>query len=460
MRPREPAGRVHGGTAAQLGPPDRLSNTPAMGLTWAKVLTCGIRSHSCGTIGNMTRLQRFRAYMARMNPVADPATAIREGLYVAPPGRTVADELATRLELEPASTHLVLGGIGSGKTTELLRAADRLKASSRQTGDLLEYVDISQKHDLDAPTLSGVLVALVGLSFAEHIIRYGTPDAKSREAVAINLFRRHANGYDVSMSKDRERTGEHDNEAPTDHMVHVRGALVRPENPLPYRLHGLVIPLRILRAVYPGDGKHVIFLFDSLDRLPSPERFHEAVRDDLRVLKAAGIGVVVIGPIRFMVGTDRSINDLFDHTHFRLATDPTQVTGRTFLTTVLRLRAESDFLPDECLDLVARASGGVMRDLIALAKRAGEEAYAVGHDSITVEDTDRAIDAFGRSLAIGLDDLQVKKLRHIREGAGFVVRGEAELSLLETRRVLLYDQSRWIVHPALAPLLDAMTEAA
>ncbi len=408
----------------------------------------------------MTRLQRFRAYMARMNPVADPAAAIREGLYVAPPGLSVADELATRLELEPASTHLVLGGIGSGKTTELLRAAERLKASSRETGDLLEYVDISQKHDLDASTLSGVLVALVGLSLAEHIRRYDVPDAKSREAVAINLLRRHANGYDVSMPKNREPKGADDNDAPPDHMVHVRGALVRPETPIPHNLHGLVIPLQQLRAAYPGNGNHIVFLFDSLDRLPSPERFHEAVRDDLRVLKAAGIGVVVSGPIRFMVGTDRAISDLFDHTHFRLATDPTQLNGRTFLTTVLRLRAEPEFLPDECLDLLAGASGGVMRDLIALAKRAGEEAYAAGHDSITMADTNRAIDAFGRSLAIGLDDLQVKKLRHLQEGAGFVVRGEADLSLLETRRVLHYEQSRWVVHPALAPLLDAMYEAA
>lgn len=35
-----------------------------------------------------------------------------------------------------------------------------------------------------------------------------------------------------------------------------------------------------------------------------------------------------------------------------------------------------------------------MRDLIALAKRAGQEAYAVGHDEILDEDVKRAVDFF------------------------------------------------------------------
>lgn len=62
-----------------------------------------------------------------------------------------------------------------------------------------------------------------------------------------------------------------------------------------------------MRKQYPGEDRHAIFLFDSLDRLPDPDRFREAVEDDLRVLKTAGIGVAVVGPIRFMAGTDRAV---------------------------------------------------------------------------------------------------------------------------------------------------------
>lgn len=331
----------------------------------------------------MTPLQRFRAYMARMNPVADPAQAIQQGLYVPPPGPTVAEQLARRLELEPASTHLILGGIGSGKTSELLQTKARLEGRLSEVGDHVEYIDVSRKHDLCVPELSGVLVALSGLSLAE----------------------------------------------PTEERHKPRGA-------------------------------HAVFLFDSLDRLSSPERFREAVEQDLRVLKAAGIGAAIVGPIRFMVGHDRVIGDLFDHTYFQLATDPNKPEGLAFLKAVLRRRADDDILPDECLAPLARAAGGALRDLINLAKLAGNEAYAAGHDPIAREDVDRAIDAFGRNLAVGLDAMQVATLKHLQHQGGFVVRGERELSLLETRRVLLYSGSRWVVHPALAPLLDAVPEAA
>jgi hypothetical protein len=394
----------------------------------------------------MTRLQRFRAYMARMSPGGAPQAAIDKGLYVAPPGRSVATELAMRLELEPASTHLVLGGIGSGKTSELLQAAKQLASSAPDTGDHIEYFDVSRRHDLDARSLSGVLVALAGDSLRRRVPE---PSHGSNESLAkaIRALREHADGYWADVELGPEDVFD----------VKILGTLVPPLTPA---LADLIPHLRTIQDVYPGKGRHAVCLFDSLDRLPDPLRFREAVEHDLRVLKAAGIGAVVVGPIRFMVGTDRALADLFDHTHFQMATDPEQPEGLTFLLTVLRRRAEPDVLPDECLAPLARASGGVMRDLLALAKRAGEDAYAAGHDPITPENVARAIDAFGRSLAIGLDNEQVQQIRHLQQGGGFVIRGERELSLLETRRVLLYHGNRWAVHPALVPLLDAIPEAA
>lgn len=392
--------------------------------------------------------------MARMSPSGDPQAALDQGLYVQPPGRSVADELATRLELEPASTHLVLGGIGSGKTSELLRAADRLRSSAGAAGDHIEYCDVSRQHDLTGRELSGVLAALAGESLRIETPSRGRSRASWREAAkAVHRFATgewvHFDNLEPDMDDGR-----------WDDHVRIPGALEPPEKPIPPEFVELIDNLRVLYAVYPGTERHAIFLFDSLDRLPSPERFREAVEHDLRVLRAAGIGVAVVGPIRFMTGVDRAVLDLFDRTHFQLATDPETLEGRTFLTTVLRRRAAADLLPDECLEPLARASGGVMRDLLVLAKRAGEEAYAAGHDPITPEDVARAIDAFGRSLAIGLDNEQVQQIRHLQRGGGFVIRGERELSLLETRRVLLHEQSRWVVHPALVPLLDAIPEAA
>ena len=126
---------------------------------------------------------------------------------------------------------------------------------------------------------------------------------------------------------------------------------------------------------------------------------------------------------------------------------------------MLRCRAEaSGLLPDECLPLLASASGGVLRDLIALASRSAEEAYAAGHPMITPQDVASASEAFGRSLALGLDDDQFKILTALAKSGSFVVRGERELSLLETRRVFLYPRNRWAVHPTLADLLETTPE--
>jgi len=61
--------------------------------------------------------------MSRLNAAADPADAIRQGFYVEPGERSIAKQLATRLELEPASSHPVVGGVGAGNTTQLLLSA-------------------------------------------------------------------------------------------------------------------------------------------------------------------------------------------------------------------------------------------------------------------------------------------------------------------------------------------------
>lgn len=400
----------------------------------------------------MTRLQRFRAYMARMNPSGDPKAALDGGLYVPRPGRTIAEDLAKRLELEPTSTHLVLGGIGSGKTMELLRAAERLGASLSKEGDHVAYCDVSLHHDLGASKLVGVLVALAGLSLAAHAEAHEeASDPSSPLAAALTAVKRFAHGEtewvdDVALDEPMGNI-----------ELRIPGVLHPPQGELPRQLREIVPHLKAVTRAHPGGQRHAVLMFDSLDRLSSPERFREAVQHDLRVLKAAGIGVVVVGPLRFMVGAERSVVDLFDRLHLLPAEDPDQPESLSFLMEVLRRRAEL-LLPEAHLDRLARASGGVMRDLLALAKRAGEEAYAAGHDQIAAEDLDRAIDAFGRTLAFGLDADQLNMLRHLQRNGGFVVRGEREVSLLETRRVLLYGESRFAVHPALIPQLGAMPE--
>jgi len=92
----------------------------------------------------MTRREKFREYMARLAAAADPALALQQSLYVHPPG-ALSDLLVPRLEIDPTSSQLVVGGVGSGKTTQLLIGAQKLSAM----GDIAaEYFDVSARQDL------------------------------------------------------------------------------------------------------------------------------------------------------------------------------------------------------------------------------------------------------------------------------------------------------------------------
>lgn len=392
-----------------------------------------------------------------MNPIAAPTAESIKTLYVSPGEDAVAQALVSKLELEPRSSHLVAGGIGTGKTSELLLARLRLNASFPEVGDHVEYIDISAHHDLQAGNLEGVLIAAAGVVLAQHFHRQKKP-ADAVTKAAIEAVNKHARGYQILIdpSDFDDDPGPPPDDDDGSYYHTVAGRLQSPDRPIPWNLQNLVPHLKNLRrACFGGDGNCVL-MFDSLDRLPDPEHFRQAVEYDLRILKSAGFGVVVVGPIRLVVGSNRIIGDLFDFRHYQLAADPEIRRDCSFLKAVLRKRAPEEILPDKLLRPLAIASGGVMRDLLSLAKAAGESAYTAGRPAISARDTDLAINKFARSLAIGLDSAQIELLKKSLELKDFVLTDERDITLLETRRVLLFRSNRWGVQPALAELLQSV----
>ena len=96
--------------------------------------------------------------MRRLDPTGDPAQAVASGFYVPPPN-AVSQRIATRIELEPASSHLLVGGIGSGKTTELIAIERKLA----DVEDLFTVrIDVPSRHRLDK-LKPGVLLALAAI---------------------------------------------------------------------------------------------------------------------------------------------------------------------------------------------------------------------------------------------------------------------------------------------------------
>lgn len=346
--------------------------------------------------------------MARFEPTADPASALRAGLYVDPPGQSIAARIHSTLELRPGSSHLVAGPSGAGKTTQL-RVLERLLKDH----DELTPVFIDATLRADEVKQPGKLI--------EHITKSVDRDnfkAQVGDASGLQLF----------MSA----------------LVYaaVQGQ-ARPD----------------LRKQLAAAPRKPVLLLDSLDRLPF-ETFRALYSNDLSKLQEL-MAIVVVGPPDVMYGAARETVDRFDYFVRQPTYDPRRGTPmHEFLLAILRQRAEPDLLPHpNCVPLV-EASGGILRDLVALAQQAMEEAYVAGHDAVQVDDVNRAVDAFGRKHIVGLDSRELESLRRLHKTGRFVRVSDGDTSLLITRRVLEYADDHgsphFAIHPTLAPLLDPM----
>jgi hypothetical protein len=382
--------------------------------------------------------------MARVNGAADPADAIAQGFYISPRD-SLALRIAARLDLQPASAHLVVGGVGSGKTTQLLITRDALRAEHPDA--LAIYVDVSQHQDLDR-LQPGSLLALAGLTLC---------DAAAPSAAGSALrksFQEWATGWleDVyPPGPEPEDMGQ----------VWVPGVVIPPPAPLMPDVERKRAELGHFIAQAFAGRTPIVLLFDSLDRMSDLVGFQRVARQDVAALSSLGIGLVLVGPLRHLYGLERQVTEHFDYLYRQPAVDVVQdEAGQRFLFEILRRRAPVDILPDVACARLVHFSGGVLRDLLRLAHQAGDEAYVDGADSIEVVHVHRAADAFGRSLMLGLDDDAIQELQQLRATGHFVQTSEQDLALLITRRILDYQDSsgglRHAVHPTLEPLLASM----
>ncbi len=400
----------------------------------------------------VNRRERFRHYMSRLNVASHPQVAIKEDLYVKPPGRSVADRIVSRLELEPASSHLIVGGVGSGKTTQLLMVRKLLRA----TEDVrVSFIDISERHDL-SKLQAGVLLVLAGLTLGALVKANNEQAVKS----ARESFTKWAHGWfeeveDFDIGDEPDEPSD-DWEGEPRRLVRHSGLLVPPAPPLRWDIKEKSEQLVVLRQAATETYPHIVFLFDSLDRLTGMVPFAALIEQDLRAIRAAGIGVVTVGPLQTMYTTGRPLAEKFDHFYHQSAVDVERnQSGHRFLTQVLRRRVEENLLSTAGVRRTVELSGGVLRDLISLARAAGEEAYTAGANQVRKRHVDKAGDAFGRTLMLGLDKDELSVLQRVRTAGQFVPTSDKDLALLITRRVLEYanGRSRYAVHPTLRPLL-------
>jgi hypothetical protein len=397
--------------------------------------TRGTRSHT-PRVAN--RRDRFREYMSRLDAAADPRLAIERGFYVSRPGRGNADQIAGRLELRPASTHLVVGGVGAGKTTQLLVARERLSS----LGDTHAiYIDISRHQDL-RKLQPGVLLTLAGLE-ACALLKPGSDVHRVMEG----RFKKWAHGYQEYPELFEEPD------------FWVEGVVTPPAQNFEANIAQMREALEEVRVALTEQLPHLVLLIDSLDRLSRLEPFTGILEQDVSAIASLGIGLVLVGPIQAIHGLQRLIADRFDYIYHQSFVDVQHdQVGRGFLLRVLRQRSPEELLPQPSCQQLVSFSGGVLRDLIHLARQAVEEAYLDGSDTVASNHVVTAADAYGRSLMIGLRQNEIEVLQRVRTQGSFVLTSEEDLALLATRRVLEYREAelRYVVHPTLEPLLKQL----
>jgi hypothetical protein len=390
----------------------------------------------------------FREYIRRFNPAGDPATALHEGLYVPSPEGTAA-QLAPRFDIDGTSSHLILGGVGSGKTTELMALKQMLDSYGGTHGLFLD-VPAAQKM---STLREGVLLAHAWTEIAASVRSSGGP-AEALAFIKDSTEVEHAiRGY----WQDPDDYG-FNYELPG---VHVGGLIVPPEqdetlNALSSRLTELV----------KRTDRHFVVLFDGFDRVPLTTDFTTMILQDVGLLTRAGVGTVVVGPQRLRFGLHRQFVERFTSVHVQGA-DVSEASGREFLDRIVAARADDATLSIDARRRLIQWSGGIVRDLISLARDAGQVAYAGGAERVAPGHVDAAADRFGRSLLLGTSATMVDRLIHLgrfpsQEFVEFTASNELDLELLALRLVIEVPSTpvRYIIHPTVRPLLSGLRKSA
>ncbi len=390
------------------------------------------------------RLERFRRAIARLDPTRPLKTPGEHDLYVSHPGGLAA-RLGATLLLEPASTHVVIGSIGCGKSTEVLALERNLVD---QGGAFLRYVDAGEHVELHQTTAHGFAAAITTELAAELSKRnYFFPGVKASLDAVVAGWR---HGEEHFYEPDYEPEG-----------MWSAPAFQAPK-PVPDAFGDVVQVLEDCRIAVESRQQHLIWVIDGLDRLSDLDLFEELVAPLLQVVKRVRLGLVLIGPRTSMMGPRRlGVMSQFEDRHSVGPLDPSDHdgAGRAFLRSVLRQRGGEDLLDEDVVDLIAERSGGVLRHLVQLCRHAIREAFVRNASRVEVVDVATAADQLGRDLMLGLSDEEVDILTRLQGHHPFASRTANDEALIRSNRILEYRRPTGApfhrVHPCLERFLEA-----
>lgn len=397
------------------------------------------------------RLKFFREQMAAFEGAVNPQRAIESGYYVPEPRKSVSELISRRIELRPSSTHLLLGGIGSGKTTQLLVTRDRIN----KIEDIYAlYVDVSLYTDISEIS-TGVLTAVAGIVLSELL------ENSKNELVnkSVSLIEKLAYGHETQKIVDP--LGGISAVMQTRVVVEQhRGILTTQSNSQNRELVKAVSQLN--QAASSQYGK-LVFLLDGLDRLDDTQALSELVATDAQDLSSIGIGLVLVAPLRALYDDcrdtlEQAVNYFDYQSCFNIEDDPE---AHVFFEKILENRASEGFIEKLAMQNIIHYSGGVLRDLINLTQASIEEAYLSDSDNLQQVHVETAVASFGRAKVLGLSDAELEILADMLEGHTFLPRTKKDIRLLATGKILEYRHPErcYVIHPTIPPVLLLIQQA-
>lgn len=405
------------------------------------------------------RLDFFRAQMAAFDGAADPRGAIDKGFYIEEPRKSATIDLFKRIALKPESRSLLVGGTGTGKTTQLFKIEQLLKEKDIYP----HYVDLTEFFELQSIS-DGVLQAIFGLELIQLMTQMGVSFNETLKSEIHEYAYGSTEVIDLSglpdFMKDPIEIQKQLRQSRNMHYLRTEGVLSKSsQQGKESRINST---LKSLIAEFSRSTKRKpFFLLDGLDRLHDINRF-------IALSSALGdipLGFLIVGPVNLLYSSFAdSIDNYFQYFEYRSAFDVEHdASAKVFMKSVLLSRSTPGFIRDEAINLLIGQSGGVLRDLINLAQEAIQETYLSDDDTVDEQHVLNAVYSLGRAKMLGLNDYDSDVISKIsnEEDSFFIPSLPGETTLLSSGRILeyRYPKRRFAVHPVLQSLLSRRVTA-
>lgn len=411
----------------------------------------------------------YRPFLERLNPVSVSVLESQDLIVTPlndprdPDQPPIHVSFANTVELTRGAQLALIGGIGSGKTTVLRltrKVLDRHKDSINFFIDLANLTDIN---DLNF----GAILAVIGLKLHKRLEE--VDKLLPSVSLACKKLKKLASGKtewekqedffpddtDIEAEIRSQEDGHCEDEQQRGVWVTTPG-LLKPRFPALKRDVEEVRDL-VLEIAKPllESGAQITVLLDGLDRLIRPERFREFAEQDIRALRHSQISIIVVAPLLMWFDKSRFLQEYFDEVkHIPAAiSDPEE---SNFLNQILIRRGAKELTDDTEIAQIAKFSGGVLRDLITLARISTEAAYRDDQDRIGPIHVQSAIRQLGKRYLVGLGISEKHLIRELSEKERFPSENPIAKELLVNRQVLEYvnkGRDLFAVHPALAEVL-------